>query len=102
MRFLIVLLVVLAGCVATIPTDARMTSDLACEAARAVVQLRAQIAPSPKPPAPAPSGKCSQCSGTGKLPTDGRVVVTCPRCGGTGNEPKSVLIRECPDGSCRL
>ena len=101
MRCLIVLLVVLAGCVATIPTDARMTSDLACEAARAVVQLRAQIQPTPTP-APVPAGKCTLCRGTGKLPTDGKIIITCHRCGGSGNEPKSVLIRDCPDGSCRL
>lgn len=92
-----VMLVVFAGCVASVPGDARLTADLACEASRAIVQLRSQIPPSPKP---APSGKCTQCSGTGKMPTDGRIVVTCPRCGGTGREPVSVLIRECPDGKC--
>lgn len=102
MRFLIASLVVFAGCMASLPEDARLTADLACEASRAIVQLRSQIAPSPKPPAPAPAGKCTQCSGTGKLPTDGRVVVTCPRCGGTGREPVSVMRHPCPDGSCRL
>lgn len=101
MRFVFVLLIVMAGCMASVPSDARLTADLATEAARAVVELRAQIAPTPTPP-PAPAGKCTLCRGTGKLPTDGVIVITCHRCGGTGNEPKSVLIRECPDGKCRL
>jgi len=78
-----VLLVAFAGCVATLPSDATITADLACETARGIVQLRAQSAPRPDDQ-PKPGDKCEPCNGTGKLPTDGRVVVQCGACGGTG------------------
>lgn len=87
MRWLACLLVVLVGCVATLPSDHSITADLACEAARTIVQLRQEIPPSPPKPS---DGKCSRCNGTGRLPTDGRIVVSCNACGGTGKEPKSV------------
>lgn len=83
MRFLIVLLVALAGCVATLPSDPAITADLACELARGVVQLRATPDATPDDK-PKPGDKCQPCNGTGKLPTDGRVVVQCGACGGTG------------------
>lgn len=83
MRAMVVFTVVLVGCVASLPRDdASITADLAAETAREVLRLRSEVAPTPVPPTP--SGKCETCSGTGKLPTDGRVIVTCNACGGTG------------------
>jgi hypothetical protein len=91
----------MAGCVATLPGDSGLTADLAAETARMVVRMRAEIAPTPAPPAPPSDGKCKVCGGTGTMPTDGRIVITCNACGGTGREPKSVLVRPCPDGKCK-
>ena len=92
MRFLVTFLVVMAGCVATLPGDNGLTADLAAETARMVVQMRAEIAPTPAPPS---DGKCKVCRGTGTIPTDGRIVITCNACGGTGREPKSVCVEGC-------
>lgn len=83
MRFLVIMLIGMAGCVATLPSDPTISADLACEAARAVVQLRAAHAPTPDGK-PKPGDKCEPCNGTGKLPTDGRIVLQCESCGGTG------------------
>jgi hypothetical protein len=83
-RFVIVLLVALAGCVATLPDDPRISADLAVETARGIVQLRAAPDAKPEEDKPKPGDKCPPCNGTGKLPTDGRVVVQCGACGGTG------------------
>lgn len=83
MRFLVVFTLLMVGCVATLPDDPTISADLACEAARAVVQLRASHAPTPDGK-PKPGEKCEPCNGTGKLPTDGRVVLQCGACGGTG------------------
>lgn len=84
MRFGILLLVAFAGCVLTLPDDPTISADLAVEMARAKVQL-SQPAPGPAPDnKPKPGDKCEPCGGTGKLPTDGRVVVQCGACGGTG------------------
>ena len=79
MRFLLCFIVVLAGCIATLPDDPSVTADLACETARMVVQLRQEIAPTPA------SDKCENCDGTGKL-GDGRIVTVCPICKGTGKK----------------
>lgn len=98
MRWLIVSLVVFVGCVASLPGDAGLTADLACEAAREVQRLRQTLSPSP---APAPATVCENCNGTGKI-GDGRIVMTCPACGGTGKPTRSVLKSpECKDGTCR-
>jgi DnaJ-class molecular chaperone len=78
-RFLLAFSVVLVGCVATLPSDHGVTADLACETARMVVQLRHEIAPSPA------SDKCDNCDGTGKI-GDGRIVMPCPICKGTGKK----------------
>jgi DnaJ-class molecular chaperone len=78
-RFLLAFSVVLVGCVATLPGDNGVTADLACETARMVVQLRHEIAPSPA------SDKCENCDGTGKI-GDGRIVMPCPICKGTGRK----------------
>jgi hypothetical protein len=91
MRFLIALLVVTAGCVATLPGDNGITADIACETARMVVQMRQQIPPTPTPPS---DGKCQNCDGRGYV-GDGTVKVTCQPCGGTGREPQSVCVEGC-------
>lgn len=80
MRWILPFVVVLVGCVATLPGDDSLTADIAAETARMVVQLRQQI-----PPTPA-SDKCENCDGTGKL-GDGRIVTVCPICKGTGKNP---------------
>jgi len=83
-RSLLLCAVLLAGCVSGAAIDdAGITADLACEAARSSVLLSHQITPAPAPPKPTP-GKCSRCSGTGLLPTDGRIRIECPDCKGTG------------------
>lgn len=92
MRWLVCFFVVFMGCVATLPADHTVTADIAAETARLVVQLRNEIPPSPPKPS---DGKCKSCNGTGKLPTDGRIVITCGACGGTGKEPKSVCVEGC-------
>ena len=79
MRFLICLLVVVIGCVATLPDDHGVSADMACETARIVVQLRHEIAPTPA------SDKCDNCDGTGTI-GDGRIVLECPACKGTGKK----------------
>ncbi len=88
MRTLLICCVVLSGCISR-PDDAAITADLACETARLVLVMRQQ-------PAPA-SDKCENCDGTGKI-GDGRIVMTCPVCKGTGKKLKSVL--QCKDGTC--
>jgi hypothetical protein len=82
-RFGILLLVAFAGCIATLPSDPTISADLAVETARGVVQLRARPDATPDGK-PKPGDKCEPCNGTGKLPTDGRIVVQCGTCGGTG------------------
>lgn len=98
MRLAIALVVLLAGCRPTIDYP-DVYADLACETAHAVLRDRAEVHPTPAPPA---SDKCETCSGSGRLPTDGRIVITCPECRGTGKKLKSVLVQPCPDGKCRL
>ena len=88
MRFLVALLVVFAGCVATLPDDPTLSADIAAETARAVVAARREFAPAPKP---TPTGKCTNCLGTGKI-GDGRIVFDCPACKGTG--------KACVNGKC--
>jgi DnaJ-class molecular chaperone len=78
-RFLLCLLVAVIGCVATLPDDHGVSADMACETARMVVQLRQEIAPTPA------SDKCENCDGTGKI-GDGRIVLPCPVCKGTGKK----------------
>ncbi len=82
MRFLILSLIAVAGCVATLPDDPTISADLACEVARAVVQLRA--APDATPDdKPKPGDKCPNCDGRGYV-GDGTVKVNCQPCEGTG------------------
>lgn len=87
LRLFVLVPVLLAGCVPSVTVDdAAITADLACETARSAVLLSHQITPAPTPPAPPKPtpGKCSRCSGTGLLPTDGRIKIECPDCKGTG------------------
>ncbi len=84
MRFMIAFLLVLVGCVMTLPADdSTLTAELASETARAMVQMRATPAPTPEPA----GDKCENCNGTGKV-GDGRVFVKCPECDGTGKRKK--------------
>jgi hypothetical protein len=81
-RFLLVFLVTMAGCVATLPDDPTISADLAVETARAVMALRAEVAPPPAP-GPKPGDKCPNCEGRGYV-GDGTVKVKCQPCDGTG------------------
>ena len=92
MRFVIVLLIALAGCVATLPDDATISADLACETARAVVLERAQ--PNVPDDKPKPGDKCPNCEGRGYV-GDGTVKVKCQPCNGGGK------VLSCPDGRCQ-
>ncbi len=92
MRFVIVLLIALAGCVATLPDDATISADLACETARAVVLERAR--PDVPDDKPKPGDKCPNCEGRGYV-GDGTVKVKCQPCNGGGK------VLACPDGRCQ-
>ena len=84
LRWFVVFTVMAVGCVRSLPDDPGITADLAVETAGAVIRHRGVIPPTPAPPAPKPGDACRTCSGSGRLPTDGRVVVPCNDCGGTG------------------
>lgn len=95
-RWVLCFAVVFVGCVASVPPgNTSVTADLACEAARMLVEMRRGPAPAPKPD----DGRCENCGGTGKL-GDGRVAVTCPACDGTGK--RKITKPACPTGSCPL
>jgi DnaJ-class molecular chaperone len=78
MRWVVPFVVVLIGCVATLPDDQGVSADMACETARAVVQMRQQIHPTPTPS----SDKCDNC--VDGFIGDGKIKITCPVCKGTG------------------
>jgi len=88
MRHVLCMFAMAFAVAASMPEDHAITADLACETARMVVQSRQQMHPTPPSPA---DDKCENCHGTGKL-GDGKVVVECPACGGTGKKPKSVCV----------
>lgn len=91
----ILLLAFVAGCLNAAAVDrADIVADLACETARMAVGLSQEMAPAPA------SDKCDNCDGTGKI-GDGRIVMTCPVCKGTGKRAKSVLATPCTSGSCK-
>ncbi len=92
-RWLVCFAVAFVGCVASLPRgDTSITADLACEASRCIVQARQGL-----PPTPAPSDVCGNCDGTGKI-GDGRIVLECPACKGTGKKPKTAPT--CTTGTC--
>lgn len=69
------------GCIDQQPERPDIVADLACETAAMVVRLQAEIAPTPA------SDTCDNCNGTGKI-GDGRIVMECPVCKGTGKKSK--------------
>jgi hypothetical protein len=81
-RVLLACVVLMTGCVATLPDDPTVSADLAVETARAVMALRAEVDPPPAP-APKPGDKCPNCDGRGYV-GDGTVKVKCQPCEGTG------------------
>jgi DnaJ-class molecular chaperone len=81
---------VLAASMQSVPRDASLSADLACEAARMLVFQQAG-------PAKPVTDACDNCNGTGKV-GDGRIVMTCPICKGTGKKPKAA----CANGRCPL
>jgi hypothetical protein len=80
-RWLLCVPLVFVGCVLSVPNDPSITADLAVETARAVIELRQQVAP--PSPAPKPGDKCGNCDGRGFV-GDGTVKVKCQPCDGTG------------------
>lgn len=81
--FMSVMVVIASGCEAPLQlspsVDASITAELACEASFAILSSRAPDAPA--------SDKCDNCNGTGKI-GDGKIVLECPACGGTGKKKK--------------
>lgn len=94
MRFAITFLVAMAGCVATLRTDATLDADLACEAARGLVVLQASPQPGPAPK-PKPGDKCSNCDGRGYVGDGNGIRVQCAPCRGTGK------VVACASGVCK-
>ena len=82
----------------TVTDHPELSAEIATQLARAIVQI--ENAPAPKPV----SGECKNCNGTGKI-GDGKIVMTCQACGGSGRERVSVLIKPkapCTTGKCPL
>ncbi len=74
-----VMLLGVPSCGVVQPGHPDIVADLACETARMSVKLSQEMAPAPA------SDKCDNCDGTGKI-GDGRIVMTCPVCKGTGKK----------------
>lgn len=54
----------------------------------AVVSLQASTPDNPAPQ-PTPAGQCARCQGSGSIKPDGRIVIPCPDCDGTGKIAKA-------------
>ena len=74
-----VMLLGVPSCGVVQPDHPDIVADLACETARMAEKLKQEMAPAPV------SDKCDNCDGTGKI-GDGRIVMTCPVCKGTGKK----------------
>jgi DnaJ-class molecular chaperone len=74
-----VMLLGVPSCGVVQPDHPDIVADLACETARMAEKLKQEMAPAPK------SDNCDNCDGTGKI-GDGRIVMTCPVCKGTGKK----------------
>jgi DnaJ-class molecular chaperone len=74
-----VMLLGVPSCGVVQPDHPDIVADLACETARMAEKLKQEMAPAPA------SDKCENCDGTGKI-GDGRIVMTCPVCKGTGKK----------------
>jgi hypothetical protein len=95
-RWLVCFAVTFFGCFGTLPRgDTSITADLACETSRCIVQARQGL-----PPTPAPTNVCDNCDGTGKI-GDGRIVMECPACKGTGKKTKTTPP-VCTTGTCGM
>ncbi len=70
----------------TVPDQPDVTAEIGVEAA--IDQFKETA-----------SDVCENCNGTGKI-GDGRIVMTCPVCRGTGKKMKSVLA--CENGKCMM
>jgi DnaJ-class molecular chaperone len=74
-----VMLLGVPSCGVVQPDHPDIVADLACETARLAEKLKQEMAPAPT------SDTCDNCDGTGKI-GDGRIVMTCPVCKGTGKK----------------
>jgi Zn finger protein HypA/HybF involved in hydrogenase expression len=74
-----VMLLGVPSCGVVQPDHPDIVADLACETARMAEKLKQEMAPAPA------SDKCENCDGTGKI-GDGRIVMNCPVCKGTGKK----------------
>jgi hypothetical protein len=74
-----VMLLGVPSCGVVQPDHPDIVADLACETARMAEKLKQEMAPAPK------GDTCDNCDGTGKI-GDGRIVMNCPVCKGTGKK----------------
>lgn len=79
------LLAIAVGCSASgaVRWTPDLTADLACQAAKAVVQARKV----PVKPV-SPTGICTRCLGTGTIGDGASIKIQCPTCKGTGKVTK--------------
>lgn len=80
-RLALLTVALLAGCGRQAVEHPDIVADLACETAHMAVRLAAEIPPAPK------GDTCDNCEGTKKI-GDGRIVMPCPVCKGTGKKVK--------------
>ena len=80
----VLLLIVCVGCAPDVTPDDIPNNGAAAAAFAFTAVVESASKPEPKPD----SDKCENCDGRGKV-GDGRVMVTCRVCNGTGKKPKS-------------